>query len=265
MIKTDEIFIEEVKTVAPTLSVLEHYRGVKEEMSFRCTKCEGIFISTPDKILRGKKCPYCSGKKALSGFNDLLTLRPDIAKEWDQLKNGDLHPCDVTSNSTKRVWFICPKGHSYDTSVRLRTHGGGCPYCAGKRVLQGYNDLKTTHPEIAMEWHPTKNPDLKPTEVTSGSNKKVWWKCSKCGHEWEASVTNRVSGGNCPICGIKKSAEAKYKPVLCIETGMHFESCKSAGQHYNIKNPSSSVAGAARTGRKAGGYHWQFIDDDSCL
>ena len=206
MLKTNETFIEEVSIKAPNLSVLGHYCGVKQEMSFLCNVCKGVFISTPDRILRGRKCPYCSGEKALAGFNDLLTLKPNIAKEWDQLKNGDLHPTDVTINSTKQVWFICPNGHSYNTSVRIRTQGGGCPYCAGKRVLQGFNDLLTIRPDIAKEWHPTKNLDLKPTDVTVGSNKKVWWKCSTCGNEWEAVIARRTSFhsklriSDCPNC-----------------------------------------------------------------
>ncbi|MBE6989279.1 MAG: hypothetical protein E7426_00845 [Ruminococcaceae bacterium] len=206
MQKTDEIFIEEVRTKAPNLSVLGRYRGVKEEVSFLCNICKGVFISTPDKILRGTKCPYCSGRKALPGFNDLLTLRPDIAKEWDQLKNEELHPYEVTGNSTKRVWFICPQGHSYNTSVRIRTQGGGCPYCAGKRVLRGFNDLMTIRPDIAKEWHPTKNRGLNPTDVTSGSSKKVWWKCSRCECEWQSIIAKRTSFqsklriSDCPNC-----------------------------------------------------------------
>ena len=63
MQKTDEIFVEKIRRKAPNLSVLEHYSGVKQEMSFQCNICKGVFISTPDKILRGTKCPYCSGKK----------------------------------------------------------------------------------------------------------------------------------------------------------------------------------------------------------
>ncbi len=64
----------------------------------------------------------------------------------------------------------------------------------------------TIRPDIAMEWHPTKNLNLKPTEVTSGSNKRVWWKCSRCGHEWQAIIAKRTSfrsnlrPSDCPNC-----------------------------------------------------------------
>ena len=48
-------------------------------------------------------------------------------------------------------------------------------------------------PELIKEWHPTKNGELKPEEVTSGSNKKVWWKCEKgLEHEWQTTVNSRT-------------------------------------------------------------------------
>ena len=79
----------------------------------------------------------------------------------------------------------------------------GCPYCANKLVYRGYNDLATTHPELAAEWHPTKNENLTPQDITFGSGKKVWWQC-KNNHEWEASVDNRTKGRGCPVCSSRR-------------------------------------------------------------
>jgi hypothetical protein len=83
-------------------------------------------------------------------------------------------------------------------TVRNRVIGQKCPYCSGRRVLPGFNDLATEKPDLALEWHPDKN-DIKPSEVTKGSKEKVWWICSK-GHEWQATVANRSKGSGCPIC-----------------------------------------------------------------
>lgn len=63
--------------------------------------------------------------------------------------------------------------------------------------------LSTIHPNLAREWHPTKNENLKPENVTSGSHNKVWWRCFE-GHEWEVTVDNRSNGCRCPY-GIGKS------------------------------------------------------------
>ncbi|WP_375091209.1 zinc-ribbon domain-containing protein [Peribacillus sp. RS7] len=71
--------------------------------------------------------------------------------------------------------------------------------------MVGYNDLLTANPQLANEWHPEKNGDLKPTDVTKGSNKRVWWLCSVCGHEWNIPVKNRNKGSGCPKCARKRS------------------------------------------------------------
>ncbi len=151
----------------------------------------------------GNGCPYCSSKKVLKGYNDLQTVNPTLAKEWNYEKNNGLTPADVTPGSNKKVWWKCSKRHEWQASIVDRNQGRGCPYCAGKKVLPGYNDLATTNPELALEWHPNRNEPLSPTMVSSGSHKKVWWKCSK-GHEWQASIDNRNRGNKCPVCAKEK-------------------------------------------------------------
>ena len=78
-------------------------------------------------------CPYCTGKKALAGFNDLATLRPDLAEEWDRSRNGELKPDAVTLGSNKRVWWKCAEGHVWHAVIysRTRKRGAGCPICTG--------------------------------------------------------------------------------------------------------------------------------------
>ena len=145
-------------------------------------------------------CPICSNLKVLAGFNDLATTNPDLARQWHPTKNGDLKPSDVIAGSTRRVWWICDKGHSWDAPINERNDGNGCPICSGKRVLVGVNDLATVNPRVAAEWHPTKNGNKTPKDYTAGSNKKVWWMCQK-GHEWQAVICSRNTCNNCPYCG----------------------------------------------------------------
>ena len=148
-------------------------------------------------------CPVCSGKRCQEGVNDLATVNPELATEWHPTKNGDLQPTHVMPYSNKKVWWKCAEGHEWEATVCSRTNGNGCPYCSNKKVLVGYNDLATTRPDIASEWHPVKNEDLLPTQFTYGSEKKVWWLCSKCGNEWETTINNRTNGyfsTGCPKC-----------------------------------------------------------------
>ena len=61
--------------------------------------------------------------------------------------------------------------------------------------------LAEVNPELAKEWHPSKNEELTPFGVTTGSKEKIWWKCDKgVDHQWMASISSRVSGRGCPIC-----------------------------------------------------------------
>ena len=54
---------------------------------------------------KGSGCPYCSGRYAIKGENDLQTLRPEIASEWNYNKNGNLFPCEFKSQSNKTVSY----------------------------------------------------------------------------------------------------------------------------------------------------------------
>lgn len=148
---------------------------------------------------KGQGCPYCSNRKILIGFNDLATTHNELCREWDYSKNIIL-PTQVSAGSGKKVWWKCSLGHSYLMSVDKRTcANSSCPYCAGKKVLVGFNDLQTANPVLASEWNYVKNGDLKPTMVTGTSGKSVWW-IGKCGHEWKAQISNRANGNGCPYC-----------------------------------------------------------------
>lgn len=80
----------------------------------------------------------------------------------------------------------------------------------------GVNDLTTVNPKLAAQWHPTLNGPLLPSGVTPGSNKKVWWRCSKCGHEWTAMIASRSRGTSCPPCGRAAIGAAKSAPTLGV-------------------------------------------------
>ena len=167
-------------------------------------KCNHEWQATVLNRNKGSGCPYCSGKRVLKGFNDLATRNPELASEWHPTKNNGLSPTAVTASSGKKVWWQCPNGHEWQATIADRNDGHGCPYCSGKRVLKGYNDLATKNPELAKEWHPVKNGDLTPDTVTAGSREKVWWQCSK-GHEWQAVISSRSKGISCPYCSRKKA------------------------------------------------------------
>lgn len=174
--------------------------GSSKKVWWVCDLGHSYLMAICDRTCSGNGCPYCAGRKILIGFNDLHTVNPKLASEWNYQKNNNLTPEMVTSSSSKVVWWKCNKGHEWQRRIASRNAGSGCPYCADYYIWPGYNDLVTTRPDLALEWNHEKNGDLLPTQVSRGYGYKVWWKCSH-GHEWKASPNSRDNmDSGCPAC-----------------------------------------------------------------
>ena len=166
----------------------------------------------------GRKCPYCSNRGVLIGYNDLKTTFPTLVEEWNYEKNINVSPTDLTSGSAKIVWWKCANcGTEWKTSIRHRTQrNSGCPICSDKqRVISRNKTLIDKNgcvidKTLLQEWNYKRNGDLTPEQVTPSSNKRVWWICSKCDYEWQTSVSNRNSlGRGCPCCSNKVVVKGK--------------------------------------------------------
>ena len=175
-----------------------------------CPKCGYEYQAIIANRSKGTGCKNCSNQILHSGKNDLEALYPHIAQQWDYTKNGNLMPNQVFPKSNKKVWWKCDKGHMWQSSPNSRTSGRNCPYCMGNKVWIGYNDLSTTHKELASEWNYKKNGDLTPQMVSAGCGKKIWWLCSKCGCEYQAYISNRLKGFGCK-CSSKRTLNKKNK------------------------------------------------------
>ncbi len=124
---------------------------------------------------------------------------PLLIKYWDESKNITETPTSVSSTSTKKFFWICEKGHSFDRPINQFTKNNKCPVCEDKKLLAGYNDLQTRYPEIAQDWS-SKNIKL-PTEYLCGSGESVFWECHICHFEWKAPIWNRTRAGTgCKNC-----------------------------------------------------------------
>lgn len=162
-------------------------------------------------------CPRCAGRIATPGKNDFATLHPDLLNQWNYEKNRDLKPNEILTGTSKHVWWKCSKcGYEWIASPRyiVKINGGGCPRCAGRIPFIGVNDFGTLHPELLNDWDFTKNIGINPYELCEKSSKKVWWKCSLCDYEWQATLADRSNGKGCPSCGHKKSMQKRWHPEL---------------------------------------------------
>lgn len=150
-------------------------RGSKRKVWWRCEKGHNWQAAVHTRTGSGTGCPVCANRKIHPTENDLAAQYPQLATQWHPTKNGSLTPEQIPPGTTRKVWWRCEKGHDYQAVIGARVmRANGCPYCAGRKVLPGFNDLATTHPKIAAQWHPLLNGSLTPQMVTAGSNKKVW-------------------------------------------------------------------------------------------
>lgn len=172
--------------------------GCKKKVKWICDKGHEYEQRIFHKV-NGHQCPYCSNKAVLKGFNDLQTTHPEVTAEWHP--DNRISPSEVTYGSLKKVKWMCNKGHTYEQHINHHVNGGGCPYCAGQKVLVGFNDLATLYPDLVPLWHP--NNTLTPSEVTVSSNKIITWICEK-GHTYEQRIYAKTSGYGCPYCSNQK-------------------------------------------------------------
>ena len=125
--------------------------------------------------------------------------------------------------------------------------------------------LLQDYPEIAKEWHPTKNHNLKPNMFKPRSNHKVWWLCPVCGYEYESTIGHRTTTKKptaCPKCGIEKSKRSKEKPVYMIDADTNeiiqfFNSISEASREMHINDSNISMV-CKGFRQKAGGYKWKY-------
>ena len=175
-------------------------KGSQKKREWKCPIGHTWIASVGSRSLRNLGCPYCSGNKVLAGFNDLATTHNFLAAEaegWD--------PEQISQGSNKKKMWKCEVGHLWQATVSDRTNKqSGCPYCTGKTVLKGFNDLETKYPLIALEaegWDPATS--------TPGSGVMRLWKC-RFGHTWKATIHNRVlHESNCPGC-----SETGFNPSM---------------------------------------------------
>ena len=203
-----------------------------------------------NRALYGRGCPYCANKKLLRGFNDFATLYPSLLSEWNYSKNLAVQPTEIIGGCSKSVWWKCIEGHEWTATVNSRVGGSGCPYCSGNKVLKGYNDLLTINKELSKEWHPYKNGELTPADVTRGCNKKIWW-LGKCGHEWQASVSDRTQGRGCPFCAGKTVRSGNDdRGIIAKEKSLAVNYPKIASEWHPSKNGSLDPMGITEYSNK---------------
>lgn len=197
------------------LKINELASGSDKKAWWRCdnNKLHVWEASIKSRARGGTGCPYCNGKQCLPEESFAYKF-PELLREWSETNITD--PYAITPHSNKICTWVCSSNsdHMWNTRVAKRTLGTKCPYCSNKRISDD-NSLYSKNSQAAQMWHPVKNGSLTPKKVMAGSDRYVWWRCSKNkSHEWKARVANINYGFGCPWCSNKKVA--KENSLACL-------------------------------------------------
>jgi len=184
-----------------------HHVKLQEKVLWRCPVAADHVWTSQFSRATGVRCPFCRGKKASSTNN--LTMRKDLLAEFHPTKNGRLKPEEINLNSHRKIWWKCPvaEDHEWKTMVVQRgVLNRGCLFCTNRQLVYS-NSLAGAYPELAMDFHPSKNGRLKPEKLLAVATRVVWWK-GACGHEWQQSLRSRTQDGHgCTYCWVEHRRE----------------------------------------------------------
>lgn len=201
---TNEEFLDKLSNtneyfINGDIEIFDNYINSYTKIQCRCTKCGHIFKRSPTNLYKNTGCPECL---RLSKF---ISNEEFVSKL--KLVSSDIIAIDEYSSATVPINFQCLNGHIWSAKPNSILNGTGCPYCAGKKVLVGYNDMWTTRPDIARL---LKNPE-DGYKYTCSSGIELDFQCPDCGN-----ITKRkpciVSyyGPTCHICSDSISYPNKF-------------------------------------------------------
>jgi hypothetical protein len=210
------------------LKVEEVNYGKKVKVWWNCPRGHQYQCRIDQKTNRRSGCPICTCNRKTQPVS---ITHPHLIEEWHP--NNKIKPEEITSGSQKKILWMGKCGHEWESFLHNRTskQANKCPYCA-KRYVDQTNSLQACYPEIASEWHKTKN-STTPDKIICSSNKRAFW-LGKCGHEWECAIstrTRKVRPTGCPVCGKSKGELAiEYclnKMQIVFECQKRFSDCRS--------------------------------------
>lgn len=151
-------------------------------------------------------CGLCTPRRVRVGANDLQTMRPTAAAQFDIYRNGGLTAADVATNSSNTHWWICANGHSHGVSPSKKTLPTyNCPICSNRTTRSGDNCIVTTHPRFAAMWAQGWAENRSPATIGAGSNLLANWRCD-AGHIFPARPWELVTGKrSCHICSRERT------------------------------------------------------------
>lgn len=195
---TREEFIDKVKAnnmhfANGEIDILGEYVNIRSHIACKCNVCNHVWSPSGGSLILGRGCPKC-GRKTTGRKKQLS--HDQFVERVNSLNRGFIVVGTYVKSGIK-VKMQCSLGHEWDAFPEHLFNGVGCPYCAGYKVWPGFNDLWTTHPNIAKL---LKNKD-DGFKYSKASYKQAVFVCPDCGHEAIKHISDVYADGfSCPMC-----------------------------------------------------------------
>ena len=225
-------------------------------VNWKCHICgnkwKGRIRDATKKVIN---CPACSlvdrgHKKHIAALKkNGGIVRKDLLQDWDYSRN-QRGPDEYSPNSNEVVFWKCHIcAHEWKSKVSNRSHGRGCPCCSNRVLVQGINDLQTTHPDIANEWDYKLNFPITPRDVMHGTAHEYYWICPN-GHEPYLKSPNKRTSQNsgCPECNKGRQSSFAERALFYYVQQMYpdainrYKNIFNNGMELDVYIPSLSLA-----------------------
>jgi len=197
-------------------------RLARREAAWICPNCGHHFRAKIYRMSEVPTCPACSARRSVGWQRQRaaeavtpVSLVPALVVAWDE---PGVDPSTVMIGDFRYTHWRCPKGHRSTLHPATYLHNG-CPSCRGAVSRGTRTTLAQGEPEMAQQWHPTRNGERTPDTVSFDSRRQVWWRSDCCGCEWQESpfARSQLPRIRCPACGAILDSLAWQNPKLAYE------------------------------------------------
>lgn len=174
---------------------------------WKCKRCHEEYSATVSDMMNNTdNCPYCTNRIPLVGFNTITDKYPSLIKLWSD--KNDKKPIDYTYTTKRSFYWKCDvcKANYLASIYQMINNTDNCPYCNNRLLFKGFNSLDVKYTEVIHEWiYEANYINADPSEILETSQKRYWWKCSKCNYKYKMSPSQKVmyykrNKESCPYC-----------------------------------------------------------------
>ena len=169
--------------------------GSTKKFWWKCSKDHNYTMNMDLKMLGGI-CPHCLERTVQATPGERIASVV-LAREWVEGLNGGLKLHEAKTSRCYRYLWQCRNEHIFPMTLGARLEGRGCPYCSNRKVMPGFNDVRTRFPQISVDWDGERNA-VRPQEVLA-ANRRWWWTCTNS-HTYQQTVIGRMTSRGCKHC-----------------------------------------------------------------